>query len=294
MLTFVLMAFAVVSVFAEDFVRGDCDHDGNVTISDVTSLIDYLLTGDWPDDPISPVIETYTVNGVTFEMVLVDGGTFLMGCDSDDWDFDSPAHEVTLDSYRIGVTEVTQELWQAVMEWNPSYFSPIYTSYPENLQRPVEYVSWDDCQVFLAKLNELTGLNFRLPSEAEWEFAARGGNASLGYKYSGSNIADNVAWYLDNSPSSGSINYGTQTVATKQPNELGIYDMSGNVLEWCQDWMGDYSEEPQINPIGPDSGGARVVRGGCFEYYENDMSVTWRGSLPNFLFVNSLGLRLAL
>lgn len=208
----------------------------------------------------------YTVNGVSFTMVAVEGGTFTMGATSeqgsDAYDDEKPAHQVTLSDYYIGETEVTQELWQAVMGSNPSNFAG-------NLQRPVECVSWNDCQIFITKLNNLTGENFRLPTEAEWEYAARGGNASEGYKYSGSNSIGDVAWYWDNS---------THPVKTKQANELGIYDMSGNVYEWCADWYSSsyYSSSPQDNPTGPSSGSYRVLRGGGWRNFARDCRVAYR------------------
>ncbi|MBE6346189.1 MAG: PEGA domain-containing protein [Lentimicrobiaceae bacterium] len=196
--------------------------------------------------------ETFTVNGVSFTMIKVEGGTFSMGATSEqgsDADSDEkPVHSVTLSDYYIGETEVTQELWEAVMGTNPSYF--------RGSQKPVENVSWNDCKEFITKLNNLTGMNFRLPTEAEWEYASRGGNKSKGYKYSGSNTIGNVAWYWDNSGST------THNVKTKSPNELGIYDMSGNVWEWCEDWYGSYSSGSQTNPTGPSSGSNRVDRGG--------------------------------
>ena len=160
---------------------------------------------------------------------------------------------MTLSDYSIGETEVTQELWRAVMGNNPSHFSG-------SGQLPVEDVSWNDCQEFIKKLNQLTGENFRLPTEAEWEFAARGGTMSRGYKYAGSNNINEVAWYDDNS------NSRTHEVKTKQPNELGLYDMSGNVWEWCQDWYGNYSSSAMSNPTGPSSGSSRVFRGGSWSY----------------------------
>ena len=197
-------------------------------------------------------IETFTVNGVAFKMVKVAGGTFQMGATSeqgsDAFDWEKPVHPVTLSDYYIGQTEVTQELWEAVMGSNPSYFTG-------DNRRPVEKVSWDDCQEFIEKLNRLTGKNFRLPTEAEWEYAARGGNKSRGYKYSGSNNPDAVAWYYYNSGGK------THPVAQKQSNELGLYDMSGNVWEWCSDRYGDYSSNSQTNPIGASSGSFRVLRG---------------------------------
>ena len=198
--------------------------------------------------------ETFTVKGVEFTMIAVEGGTFTMGAtpeqgsDAEDWE--KPTHQVTLSSYYIGETEVTQALWQAVMGKNPSWYKG------DNL--PVEEVSWNDCQDFIKKLNALTGKNFRLPTEAEWEYAARGGNKSRGYKYSGSNNIGNVAWYKNNSA------YKEHPFKTKRPNELGIYDMSGNVWEWCSDWYEDYSSAAQTNPTGPNSGWYRVRRGGSW------------------------------
>ena len=196
----------------------------------------------------------YTVNGVRFKMIAVAGGTFTMGATSEQQNPDNDekqTHTVTLSDYYIGETEVTQELWAAVMGSNPSRF-------PGNMQRPVERVSWNDCQTFIQKLNRLTGANFRLPTEAEWEFAARGGRNSRGYQYSGSSNLGDVAWYYDNS------SHTTHPVKTKSPNELGIYDMSGNVHEWCQDWYGDYSSSSQTNPTGPSTGSYRVGRGGSW------------------------------
>ena len=194
---------------------------------------------------------TIRVDNVNFVMVKVSGGTFTMGATSEmeePWNFEKPTHQVTLSSYYIGETEVTQALWKAVMGYNPSEFTG------DDL--PVEQVSWNDCQTFISKLNALTGKNFRLPTEAEWEFAARGGNQSRHTQYSGSSRIDDVAWYEDNS------GLTTHPVKTKQPNELGIYDMSGNVYEWCQDWFGSYSSYAQTNPTGASSGSERVCRGG--------------------------------
>ncbi len=234
--------------------------------------------------------QTYTVNGVTFKMIAVEGGTFWMGSADDDSearDNEKPRHQVTLSSFSIGETEVTQELWQAVMGSNPSYF--------KGNKLPVERVSWNDCQTFITKLNQLTGKTFRLPTEAEWEYAARGGNQSKGYTYSGSNTIGDVAWYWYNIPSqsSGTTGYGTQPVATKAPNELGIYDMSGNVWEWCQDWWnGSYSSGSQTNPTGPSSGAVRVNRGGSWT--DNAARVAYRScNLPTSTDYN-LGFRLAL
>ena len=226
----------------------------------------------------------YTVNGVTFDMVRVDGGTFRIGATSeqgsDAYSDEKPVHSVTLDSYYIGKTEVTQALWRAVMGSNPSDF--------KGDDLPVENVSWEDCQTFIEKLNSLTGRSFRLPTEAEWEFACRGGNNSRGYKYSGSNDINSVAWYDDNSSNR------THTVATKSPNELGIYDMSGNVWEWCADWYDSYSSNPQTNPTGPLSGSYRVDRGGSWNGSAWDCRSSGRINNDPTYRGNNLGLRLAL
>lgn len=222
---------------------------------------------------------TFTVNGVEFTMVGVQGGTFQMGS-NDGEDNKKPVHSVTLSSYNIGQTEVTQALWKAVMGNNPSEFKG------DNL--PVENVNWDDCQTFITKLNQLTGETFRLPTEAEWEFAARGGNKSQGYIYSGSNTVDDVAWYWDNSGNN------THDVKTKAPNELGLYDMSGNVDEWCQDWYGDYSSSSQTNPTGPMRGSFREVRGGSWHHNAWYCCSDYRSSDAADYRYNDLGLRLVL
>ena len=223
----------------------DVNNDLKVNSADVVEIYNYIINGGSEDPDPSGV--TYTVNGVSFTMIPIEGGTFQMG-QSADGNNVTPVHSVTLSSYSIGETEVTQALWTAVMGSNPSNWKG------DNL--PVEKVSWNDCQTFITKLNQLTGKTFRLPTEAEWEFAAKGGTKSKGYTYSGSNTIGDVAWYNENS------GYETHAVATKQANELGIYDMSGNVWEWCQDWYGDYSSSAQTNPTGPSSGSFRVYRGG--------------------------------
>ena len=209
---------------------------------------------------------TLTVGGVSFKMVRVEGGTFTMGCTpeqgDDCWSGESPAHSVTLDGYYIGETEVTQALWTAVMGSNPSYHKG------NNL--PVEKVSWVDAQDFIKRLSQLTGCTFSLPTEAEWEYAARGGSKSLGYKYAGSDHIDAVAWYGGNSGSS------THPLAQKAANELGMYDMSGNVWEWCSDWYGGYSSGTQRNPTGPGSGSGRVLRGGSWFNYAGYCRVSYR------------------
>ena len=243
--------------------------------------------------PVNDNTRTFTANGVSFNMIRVDGGTFTMGATSeqvsDDYDDEKPAHQVTLSTYYIGETEVTQELWEAVMGQKPTRDGIIRWIIPGlGNNYPAYYVSWYDCQDFIKKLNSITNENFRLPTEAEWEYAARGGNKSRGYKFAGSNTIDNVAWYGGNS------GYQTHNVATKSANELGIYDMSGNVCEWCQDWYGSYSSSSQTNPNGPSSGSLRVFRGGGWDYYGGYCDVSSRNrSTPGDSY-ELLGLRLAL
>ncbi|MCQ2323358.1 MAG: formylglycine-generating enzyme family protein [Paludibacteraceae bacterium] len=231
--------------------------------------------------------ETFTVKGVTFEMVKVEGGTFTMGATSEqgngaDSD-EKPTHLVTLSDYYIGKYEVTQELWEAVMGNN------IRTYYGSTI--PMENISWDDCKNFISKLNsllssQLGGKHFALPTEAQWEYAARGGSESRGYKYSGSSTISNIAWYFNNGGRS------SHTVGMKMPNELGIYDMSGNVWEWCQDWYGSYSSNSQTNPTGSASGACHVARGGSYLNDAWDCRVSNRDEVPAYR--NNIGFRLVL
>ncbi len=232
----------------------------------------------------SDLIKAFTVHGVTFNMVKVSGGTFNMGATSEQGSDvsgdEKPVHSVTLSDYWIGEIEVTQALWQAVMNSNPSVF--------KGSNKPVEMVSWDDCQTFISKLDSLTGKKFSLLTEAQWEYASRGGNKSGGYKYSGSNKINDAAWNDDNSGNS------THDVKTKSANELGLYDMSGNVWEWCSDWYGNYSSDSQKNPIGPDAGSDRVNRGGSWFSFPRYCRGSDRyGDVPDSRS-NNLGMRLAL
>jgi formylglycine-generating enzyme required for sulfatase activity len=184
------------------------------------------------------------------EMVFVEGGTFQMGSDTGE-DDEKPVHSVTLSSFNIGKYEVTQSQWKAVMGNNPSHFSGCDDC-------PVETVSWNDVQNFIRKLNAQTGQNYRLPTEAEWEYAAKGGKSSKGYTYSGSNELNSVAWYSDNSGDK------THNVGGKKSNELGIFDLTGNVWEWCSDWYGTYSSYSETDPTGASSGESIVLRGGGY------------------------------
>lgn len=239
-------------------------------------------------------IMSIRVGNVYLNMVRVDGGTFTMGATSEQgkiaWDDEKPTHSVTLSSYYIGETEVTQELWEEVMGSNPSKF--------KGSHRPVDNVSWEDCQDFIRRLNQRTGKNFRLPTEAEWEYAARGGRKSYGYMFAGGNNIDDVAWYEGNSRVKSSysnhIYQSHSPVAQKRANELGIYDMSGNVSEWCSDWYGKYKKNAQTNPTGSSSGSIRVNRGGSWYDPVGSCRVSKRyHTAPNCRY-DYYGLRLAL
>ena len=223
-------------------------------------------------------------NGITIDMVKVEAGTFMMDATSEmqnPWDDVKPVHQVTLtNDYYMGKYEVTQALWKTVMGSNPSNFKG------DNL--PVEQVSWDDCQEFIDKLNSMTGRKFRLPTEAEWEYAARGGMKSRGYRYSGSSNISDVAWYTDNSDSK------PHPVGTKQSNELGLYDMAGNVSEWCQDWYGSYVSSFQTNPTGAVSGSDRVACGGSWYNDARICRSSFRSHCTPDARYGNLGLRLVL
>ena len=238
------------------------------------------------------VLKTVSVNGVSFSMMPVRGGTFMMGApltQTGSGVNEKPQHQVTLSDYMIGVTEVTQELWYAVMGHTPGHFK----GHPKH---PVEDVSWTDCESFIKALSELTGLNFYLPTEAQWEYAAKGGDRSKGYVFAGSDSIVPVAWYYTNSSAVGidHPDYGTHDVATKRPNELRIYDMSGNVNEWCADWYAPYTADAQTNPTGPESGNYKVFRGGCWDDYAKNCRVCFRYPQAVTFKSDKQGLRLAL
>ena len=234
------------------------------------------------------------IDSLIRNMVKVQGGTFLMGANSGD-DLananEMPQHSVTLSDFYICRYEVTQELWQAVMGSAPTGDYAWTSTCGKGNKYPAYYISWNDCDTFIQRLNTKTGLHFRLPTEAEWEYAAQGGNKSKGYTYAGSNTLDGVAWYMDNSNST------THTVMQKTPNELGLYDMSGNVYEWCSDWYGAtyYSESGNAtNPQGAVSGNAHVYRGGSRNAYASRCRVTYRSMGTPMVRYNDLGFRVAL
>ena len=276
---FFLSLMMVAFFTANAQLKDDVNDDGVVDMSDATTLIDHVLNG--VNNGSSHI---FIAHNVMIEMVRVEGGTFTMGATaeqaSDAFSDELPTHKVTLSPFLIGKYEVSQTLWLAVMGENPSVNTGI------NL--PVDNVTWNECQTFITKLNELTGKNFRLLTEAEWEYAARGGNKSKGYKYSGSNNLGDVAWYIDNS------NNTSHAMGTKAPNELGIYDMTGNVMEWVSDWKGSYSSGVQTNPTGPDSGTYRVNRGGSYGNVERLSRITNRNSIDPNMSSKTMGLRLCL
>ena len=235
--------------------------------------------------------ETITVKGVSFVMVPVKGGTFMMGAKAEQtgaFSDEKPAHKVTLSTYYIGQTEVTQALWEAVMGETPTSDGRQWKrKYGLGDNYPANGISYHDVLSFITKLNNLTGRTFRMPTEAEWEYAARGGNKSKGYLYSGGNTLDNVGWYWDNCTST------THPVAQKSANELGLYDMSGNIWEWCSDWYGTYSSSPQTNPTGPSTGSSRVLRGGSWIDNAAGCRVAYRDRFSPSYRNGDIGVRLA-
>ena len=274
-----------------EYLPGDVNGDGVVDIADVNGVV---------NDMLGKADVVIGLNEVKFGLAMVQGGTFEMGAEIPqeelEWGFydsvPSPKHQVTLDSYFISTTEVTRQLWHAVMGGTePEY---------DMMNRPIYDINWNAAQTFIERLNQLTGLQFRLPTEAEWEFAARGGNKSQGYLYSGSNDPNEVGWCSYN-PWGPEESKKPRPVGKKSPNELGIYDMSGNVWEWCQDWFADYTDEPQVNPTGPETGTRRVIRGGsCYnDHSETHCSVYNRAAVEPTKtvygsFDQPIGIRLAM
>lgn len=228
--------------------------------------------------------KVYVVGDLKFKMIHVSRGKFMMGTDEKNqtkYDDEKPSHEVTIThDFMIAETEVTQELWQKIMGTNPSRL--------KHKHFPVDRVSWNDCQAFIKQLNKLLGQQFRLPTEAEWEYAARGGRLSKGYIFSGSDDVALAAWYSNNAGSTAHV------VKSLLPNELGIYDMSGNVWEWCQDWLGNYPDSPVVDPAGASSGLRRVYRGGSWIGRSERCRVRYRsGDRPDFRS-DGVGFRLAM
>ena len=236
------------------------------------------------------------VNGVVFDMIAVRGGTFEMGATSEQAayasDNESPKHKVTLDDFRIGKYEVTQKQWEAVMGskvWElRNRLSPLLQLRGEGDDYPVYYVSLNDCKAFIAKLNSLTGKTFRLPTEAEWEYVARGGSHPNGKVYGDSDAVDDYAWYEDNSDNL------THAVGNKAPNSLGVYDMLGNVSEWCSDKYGKYRGGATTNPKGPSSGDDNVVRGGGWASTADNCRVSSRMAVDASVCGDDIGFRLVL
>lgn len=257
---------------------------------------DRIDTYDFGEEPgaagnAEPANKTFTVEGVTFAMVAVQAGTFQMGSTNGDTD-ERPVHNVTISNdYYIGETEVTQALWKAVTGYSPTKDASLWqASFGKGADYPAYYISYKDVQAFIAELNRMTGETFRMPTEAEWEFAARGGKKSQGYTYCGSNTVGEVAWYEGNSERK------THPVKTKAPNELGIYDMSGNVWEWCADvYSGSYySSSPAVDPTGADAGTSYVLRGGCYCYPAANCRNADRSNSPQTARYNYFGFRLAM
>ena len=235
-----------------------------------------------PDSLQNPVFQ---IGDISFRMRRVEGGAFVMGATPDQYDehtiSDKPAHTVVLSPFYIAETEVTNALWRAVMpdrRFVEDWYDPT---------QPITYITWNDAQLFLHRLDSLTGMPFRLPTEAEWEFAARGGMKSKGYRFAGSDLADSVAWHT------GNAGFKKHQVMKKQPNELGLYDMTGNVSEWCQDFFGQYYYGTEPNPKGPAEGEKRIVRGGSYDNCADNIHISCRQYFLPDEANNCIGFRMA-
>ncbi len=256
----------------------------------LTAAAQYTVEAGKPEE--APAMTEATKQGIIdtllSNMVTVEGGTFQMGATPDQgdlaYDDEKPVHQVTLSTYKIGRYEVTQREWEAVM--GRTEVMSKFTMRGPNM--PMYAISWEDCQEFIKKLNAKTGHHFRLPTEAEWEFAARGGNKSRGTLYAGSNKIEDVAW------TDGTTGmFPLTSVGMKQPNELGLYDMSGHVSEWCSDWEGAYPATAQTNPKGPASGKYKIRRGGSFHTVKAACRASARQASTPVSYAIYIGFRLA-
>ena len=288
---------------AADSTAVETENQPMAEVDQTAEVKDSLDVSFYNDDKTCFCVEDPYLGGLElcYDMIKVEAGTFTMGATPEmenPFDDETPAHQVTITKdYYIGAEEVTQRLWIAVMGYNPSEFKDIADEDITYESRPVERVTWKQVHEFIAKLNAATGKKFRLPTEAEWEFAARGGNKSNHYQYSGSNNVDEVAWYdwedfEDTFSDEGRM---FTNVMTKEPNELGLYDMSGNVWEWCSDWYGPYSSEAQTDPKGPATGEYRVARSGGIDAHACRISTRMQAD-PELggADVAGIGFRLAL
>ena len=277
----------ILSTNNREGIQANADLNGDevVDVDDLNIIINFILE-------VNPLLTKYNVNGVTFTMVAVKGGTYMMGATENQLEYaedaEMPAHQVTVSNFSIGQTTVTQELWMAIMGNNPSYFSSNY-NIEDDFQRPVELITWYEIVEFISTLNDLTDAGFRIPTEAEWEFAARGGNKSHGYLFAGSDDFNEVGWNYANT------SYCTQPVGLKKPNELGLYDMSGNVWEMCNDWWDEnyYSVSPAVNPQGPETGTYKSARGGSLVNSAILSRVSMRDWVPLDGRYTTMGFRLA-
>ena len=282
--------------------RGDVNCDGFVDVGDIAAIIDILSGKSIISETLSDNGKDVTFNiiGVPVKMIRVEAGSFTMG--SSEQDNEKWPRKVTITKdYYIAETEVTQKLWTAIMGEAHKPSDNGYTQWISTFglgdDYPAYYLSWDMCQEFINRLNALTLREFRMPTEAEWEFAARGGNMSQGYKYPGSNDCGEVAWYDANDAllGLGSPDYGSHPVKQKKPNELGIYDMGGNILEWCSDYFQkSFTTVPLTDPQGPEKGNGRVLKGGSWGSNDTFCRVSGRQVSSQDKQYQGNGLRLAL
>lgn len=279
-LTLIMLAMIfcmVVSCERESFDKGQYRYENQELVRTENGLMIQ-----WGSDTLSDAIKG-VVREIVTSMVYVKGSSFTMGSDNNlSFPDESPAHKVSLSDFYIGKIVITQKQWTALMGGNPLWRE----EYGMGDDYPANYLSYNQAKQFVHKLSECSGLPFRMPTEAEWEYAACG--IVFSHEYSGSSDADSVAWHQ------GNANRTMHPVATLKPNELGLFDMSGNVWEWCSDWYGSYTSGDATNPVGPATGTKRVVRGGSFTYDAVYSRCKTRNSLYPTNQSLAVGLRLAI